>query len=684
MSYDELGEIKKNRNINVYIRMRPLLKYEDEIFWKINEVKDTIYSNDYNSFSEDDNYEFSTKGKGKIFNLDYSPKIFYFDKIYTPKTESQIIYKEICQNIIKNFINGLNGSIFMYGQTTSGKTFTMLGTPNNPGILPCSLNDIFIMMNENSNIMENIKFNIYCCYIEIYNEKVNDLLNNTNSTNLKLIDDKKYGTIVAGAKRVKIKNFEEGIAIKDYGEENRKYRETLLNEYSSRSHCVFQIYLEQFHFDEEGNNIKNIYSILNLIDLAGSERINEKEKKLDNIEETGYINKSLFVLANIINKLVESSSSSFNKNIYIPYRDSKLTRLLSQSLGGNSLTTILCTISPAKINYNQTLSTLRFASRAKFVKLEPKKNEILNDKSDIFYYQKEIQKLKEQLRNRNEIIYNNINDEKIKNISQYEYNIMLNAYENLKYELQNYKNLYLKEKKKSEMYKAQINKEGNINSFEKFDNNDNDFITNSKINNKKTLMQKENDGYEQLKEYIKNKNKYNLIDLNYGISSNKKYEIENQKQNNNIETKNYKIKNKMNKEKINENNLLENSHDNINSILNGNVFEMIDLNYNELLLEGNDISKNKEILNKTYSFKLNAIEKTAEYYESFLKEYFTQKFNEINYIKDESEKDYMINLIKNQYENLSNKLIILYKDKKDNLEKKFSIFLNDLCNRKRI
>ena len=219
------------------------------------------------------------------------------------------------------------------------------------------------------------------------------------------MEDKIYGTIVAGAKRVKIKNFDEGIAIKDYGEENRKYRETLFNEYSSRSHCVFQIFLEQFHSDEEGNNIKNIYNIFNFIDLAGSERINEKEKKLENIEETGYINKSLFVLANIINKLVESSSSSsFNKNIYIPYRDSKLTRLLSQSLGGNSLSTILCTISPAKINYNQTLSTLRFASRAKFVILEPKKNEILNNKSEIFYYQKEIQKLKEQL-----IYYHKIN-----------------------------------------------------------------------------------------------------------------------------------------------------------------------------------------------------------------------------------------------------------------------------------
>ena len=198
--------------------------------------------------------------------------------------------------------------------------------------------------------------NIYCSYIEIYNEKINDLLNNSN--NLKLIDDKKYGTIVSGAKRVKIKNFDQGIAIKDYGEENRKYRETLINEYSSRSHCIFQIYLEQFHLDEEGEVNRSCFSCLNLVDLAGSERINEKENKRKNIGETGYINKSLFMPTNVINKLAENSSSMNNKKNYIPYRDSKLTRLLSQSLGGNSLTTIICNISPATMNYYQTLRSV--------------------------------------------------------------------------------------------------------------------------------------------------------------------------------------------------------------------------------------------------------------------------------------------------------------------------------------
>ena len=204
------------------------------------------------------------------------------------------------------------------------------------------------------------------------------------------------------------------------------------------------------------------------------------------------------------------------------------------------------------------------------------------------------------------------------------------------------------------------------------------------MNNKKKLIQKENDGYDQLKEYIKNKNKFNFTDLNDGILFNKKKEFENKNQNNNnIESKKYNFKNKFDLKKINENYIIEKSNDNINSILNGNVFEMIDLNFNELLLEGNDISKNKEILKKTYSFKLNAMEKTLEYYEYFLKEYFIQKLDEINDINDDSEKDYMINLMKNQYENLFDKLILLYKDKKDIIEKKFSNFLCDLYNREK-
>ena len=165
--------------------------------------------------------------------------------------------------------------------------------------------------------------------------------------------------------------------LKNFGEENRKYRETLFNEYSSRSHCIFQIFIESFEIKDEGENVINKFSCLNLIDLAGSERINEYESKNITTGETGYINKSLFVLAHVINKLAENNTG---KKIHIPYRDSKLTRLLSQALGGNSLTTIICTVSPAALNYYQTLSTLRFAMRARSVKLKLNSNEYVDDK----------------------------------------------------------------------------------------------------------------------------------------------------------------------------------------------------------------------------------------------------------------------------------------------------------------
>ena len=289
MFYNGNKEVKKKENIRVYIRMRPLLKYEDQIFWKINSENNMIYTiNYFSSDYSEDNLSNHNDKKRQIIDLIHSPQKFYFDKIYSPHIESQFIYKEICQDIMTSLIEGFNGSILMYGQTTSGKTFTMLGTPNSPGILPCSLNDIFISINKKADILDNYMINIYCSYLEIYNEKINDLLN--NSKNLRLIDDKRYGIVVSGAKRVKIKNFEEGIAIKDYGEENRKYRETHINEYSSRSHCIFQIYLEQYHLDEEGNINKSYLSCLNLVDLAGRERLDATDTKIKNIEETGYTN----------------------------------------------------------------------------------------------------------------------------------------------------------------------------------------------------------------------------------------------------------------------------------------------------------------------------------------------------------------------------------------------------------
>jgi centromeric protein E len=410
-----------NKNIKVCIRMRPLLQHEDMEFWQIDESNNCIYtSNFYSDPSEIINESMAlanNKSNTSLMNKDvkralidsiYSPQKFSFDKVYSNNSNSQIIYKEMCRDVTKSVINGFNCSIFMYGQTTSGKTFTMLGSPNSPGVLPCALRDVFNYIN--SPEKKNFIFNVYVSYLEIYNENIHDLL--TDSNYLKLVEDSKYGVIVAGAKRVKINNFEDGIGIKDFGEENRKYRETLFNEYSSRSHTIFQIFIESTEIiksnnennendndnnikdnDEEIDYNKSRFSCLNLIDLAGSERISEYETKNEGSGETGYINKSLFVLANVINKLAENK-----KNNHIPYRDSKLTRLLSQALGGNSLTTIICTVSPAAINYYQTLSTLRFAIRAKNVKLKPKENEYSDEKGKIEFYKNEIKKLKNELK----------------------------------------------------------------------------------------------------------------------------------------------------------------------------------------------------------------------------------------------------------------------------------------------
>ena len=838
MIKSESKNIPKIENIRVCIRMRPLLRHEDKAYWEVDQEENNIYTVNYFTSQEiNDSLNVSFEGgennfKKSYFNSLHAPQKFTFDRIYSYNSESQMIYKDICQDIVKSLIEGYNGSIFTYGQTTSGKTFTMLGSPNIPGILPCALNDTFIYVNKLEQSNKNILVNIYCSYIEIYNEKINDLLDNSN--NLKLIDDKKYGTIVCGAKRVKIKSFEQGIAIKDYGEENRKYRETLINEYSSRSHCIFQIYLEQFRLNNEGEINKSYFSCLNLVDLAGSERINEKEHKKmqkEHIGETGYINKSLFMLTNVINKLAENSSS-LNKKIYIPYRDSKLTRLLSQSLGGNSLTTIICTISPASMNYYQTLSTLRFAMRAKCVTLRATTNEYFDDKDKIYYYQKEIKKLKDQLRNRdNKRSYNNLNnmnftEESIGQVSQYEYNKIVNAYQNLNEELENYKQLYLKEKRKSARYKAQIDNNYNFKIQEEIENedeeddeeeddnekkeiidsnnvstmsanfypnnNNNDFKSyknfklskrnnqkiininnggiNPKINNVNNNINninykvnytiatnnKDKDEYEQLKKYIrinrnksyknnlqikrlgsydsfkkvKKKNKpiktemdeksirnkysqmtklknnknnntnkniikynssnnyskteydetYETSEKNYNKIQNKKYGYITSRKKNEYDEKSEKGSN--GKEEIQDFIYYDKNEETINAIKNGDVFNMLDVNYNEIVYN-NKKPNQIEILKKLYAFKMDALEKTLDYYQSYVNDYFKNKINEINNIKGYSEniqnkKRKILNNTTEEFKNILNRLEELYKEKKEELEYKFAMFLKNI------
>ncbi|CDW87540.1 kinesin motor domain containing protein [Stylonychia lemnae] len=382
--------------------MRPLLApYEDQDVWGVDYKDNKIYSLNQNLASTLDPVQIAMGvGNGQQINMNafirekelrrryqdaMQTQNFHFDNVFGIETKTPQIYHVIARPITKAALQGYNGTVFMYGQTTSGKTYTMLGTQEIPGILPCAVRDVF---NGVKNDSQNNNYNVWVSYMEIYNESINDLLS-PGKTNLKIKDDPNHGVDVALLKKQQVFSFDQAIILMNYGEEHRIYKETSIHEHSSRSHTIFRIYIESCPVNKSG---PKRYSMLNLVDLAGSERLNDFEQKSDTLGETGYINKSLFVLSNVINKLAEGKSG------HIPYRDSKLTRILQMALGGNSLTAIICTISPAAINYYQSLSTLRFATRAKTVKNKPTVNEIVDEQElATQMFKKEIEHLKEQI-----------------------------------------------------------------------------------------------------------------------------------------------------------------------------------------------------------------------------------------------------------------------------------------------
>ena len=650
-----------NNCIRVCIRVRPLLSHEDVEFWQVDKEKNIIYTDNYYSDQNEiinESYALTNNLSNKsisytrkdvkklLIDSIYAPQKFNFDKVYSLDCDSQLIYKEMCKDVVISALEGYNGSIFMYGQTTSGKTFTMLGSPNNPGILPCVLRDIFLKIKKKKNEKENIEFKVYCSYIEIYNENIHDLL--TDSNFLKLIDDKKYGVIVAGAKKVIVDNFETGIEIKNFGEENRKYRETLFNEYSSRSHCIFQIFIESYEIKEQGELGTTKYSCLNLVDLAGSERINEYESKNISTGETGYINKSLFVLAHVINKLAENNQG---KKIYIPYRDSKLTRLLSQALGGNSLTTIICTVSPAALNYYQTLSTLRFAMRAKSVKLRITSNEYVDDKEKIEYYKNEIRRLKEELKNKNtnDISlrsegYNNYKNNNLGGDKGYikdDLKEMMNSFKKLNNELNNYKELYLKEQQKSNLYKEQYESLKNKKNLKNQD--DNEKFNNTYNNDDKVFVD------EILSQLQSNDESNNILQNSIHSINYSKWKDETSKISQNYKDDLLSLKEAY-KQKImilhnsmfpNTNLNTNNNDDNIN---NNNIDTIKDKEENNI--NNNINSKNDSLL---YSQEINLKSKLPEELLKISQNHskILPNLSETNTIEDTNEEDEIINKINN-------------------------------------
>ncbi|XP_076028547.1 osmotic avoidance abnormal protein 3-like [Oratosquilla oratoria] len=316
-----------------------------------------------------------------------SPKIFTFDGAYFVDSTTEAIYNDLANPLVESVLEGYNGTIFAYGQTGCGKSFTMQGIPDpatQRGIIPRAFEHIF----EAIQTSENMKFLVLASYLEIYNEEIRDLLGNDVKKKLELKEHPDKGVYVLGLSQHPVHNTSECETLMDKGWKNRATGATLMNADSSRSHSIFTIALEMMNTTGESDSIRS--GKLNLVDLAGSERQAKTGATGDRLKEATKINLSLSALGNVISALVDGKSK------HIPYRDSKLTRLLQDSLGGNTKTLMVACLSPADNNYDETLSTLRYANRAKNIKNKPKINEDPKD-AMLREYQEEIRKLKELL-----------------------------------------------------------------------------------------------------------------------------------------------------------------------------------------------------------------------------------------------------------------------------------------------
>ncbi|XP_039275563.1 kinesin-like protein KIF3B [Nilaparvata lugens] len=312
-------------------------------------------------------------------STDKAARLFEFDAVYDTISSQEDLYSESVLNIIDSVMRGYNATIFAYGQTGSGKTFTMEGSRDLKGIIPRSFEQIFSHVDRSTDC----DFSVIATYVEIYNEEVRDLLDYNKSRQLcKLREDTETGVFVKNLSRSICKSVRDLERVMKVGNQNRQTGFTHMNEHSSRSHAILTITVEARRFDAK----KIRTGKLNLVDLAGSERQSKTNSTDERLKEASKINLSLSALGNVISALGK-------KQRHIPYRDSKLTRLLQDSLGGNSRTLMIANIGPASYNYEETLMTLRYANRAKRITNRPSVNESDKD-TMIKYCEEEIRRLK--------------------------------------------------------------------------------------------------------------------------------------------------------------------------------------------------------------------------------------------------------------------------------------------------
>ncbi|XP_073459654.1 kinesin-like protein KIF1B isoform X11 [Aquarana catesbeiana] len=341
------------------------------------------------------------KEPAKSFSFDYS--YWSHTSPEDPSFASQNrVYNDIGKEMLEHAFEGYNVCIFAYGQTGAGKSYTMMGKQEETqaGIIPQLCEDLFEKINDNND--DEVSFSVEVSYMEIYCERVRDLLNPKNKGNLRVREHPLLGPYVEDLSKLAVTSYTDIADLMDAGNKARTVAATNMNETSSRSHAVFTIVFTQKKLDIDTNLSTEKVSKISLVDLAGSERADSTGAKGTRLKEGANINKSLTTLGKVISALAEvdncpSKSKKKKKSDFIPYRDSVLTWLLRENLGGNSRTAMVAALSPADINYDETLSTLRYADRAKQIKCNAIINEDPNAKL-VRELKDEVSRLKELLR----------------------------------------------------------------------------------------------------------------------------------------------------------------------------------------------------------------------------------------------------------------------------------------------
>lgn len=367
----------QNECVQVVVRCRPM--NEKELLHGYENVVE-VYSN---------------RGVVEIFNPKEEErtngKMFTYDAVYDHTSTQQDVYDESVYPLVNSVLEGFNGTIFAYGQTGTGKTYTMEGNRNHGldgmGIIPRSFDQIFTHISRT----DNMQYLVRASYLEIYQEEIRDLLDTNPKKRYELRENIDTGVYVKDLQSFVCKSVAEIEHVMTIGNQNRTIGATNMNEHSSRSHAIFIVTIEMSDTSPELKNQVRVGK-LNLVDLAGSERQSKTGSTGTRLKEASKINLSLSALGNVISALVDGRGQ------HIPYRDSKLTRLLQDSLGGNAKTLMVANIGPASYNYEESLTTLRYANRAKNIKNKPRINEDPKD-ALLRQYLEEINRLKDLLKN---------------------------------------------------------------------------------------------------------------------------------------------------------------------------------------------------------------------------------------------------------------------------------------------